>query len=318
MTLASSSPSRISAASRAASVPAHTSLDEIPADALDRARRRPRLPRRDPRQEPAALRVRDERAQAEIDPDDIAAKHGWSYNGGRDWRTRVIYRTNLRTSYAAGRWRQLQAGKERRPYWRYRHSAASEDPRPEHLAWDGIVLSADDPWWNTHYPPNGWGCNCFVEALNRRDLKRLGKDGPDNAPPLEERTKTVGRDPVRTVEVPKGIDPGFAYAPGRMASLGEAVVERLRATGAQAASIGAAGAAEMLARPRTLAALGEKWRQWRWQPGGGTDFMPVGNVSTAVQKALKTEGIELQTSQVTIRRAEVKHTLRVAKKRRLN
>ena len=32
---------------------------------------------------------------------------GWA-NGGRNWRTRVIFETNLRTSYAAGRWQQLQ------------------------------------------------------------------------------------------------------------------------------------------------------------------------------------------------------------------
>ena len=35
------------------------------------------------------------------DFDGIVGKHGWSYNGGRGWRTRVIYDTNLRTSYLA-------------------------------------------------------------------------------------------------------------------------------------------------------------------------------------------------------------------------
>ena len=113
--------------------------------------------------------------------DGIVAKHGWSYKGGRDWRTRVIYDTNLRTSYAAGRWQQLQAVKNRRPYWQYRHSPASQEPREGHLAWDGLVLSADDPWWRTHYPPNGWGCKCSVDALAERDLKKLGKDKPDKA-----------------------------------------------------------------------------------------------------------------------------------------
>lgn len=43
------------------------------------------------------------------DFDAIVARYGWDYNGGRDWRTRVIYETNLNTSYAAGRWEQLQA-----------------------------------------------------------------------------------------------------------------------------------------------------------------------------------------------------------------
>ena len=100
--------------------------------------------------------------------------------GGRDWRTRVIYETNLRSSYAAGRYRQMKDVAERRPYWRYRHSDVSENPREEHLGWDGLVLRHDDPWWDTHYPANGWGCKCFVETLADRDLRRLGKSGPDS------------------------------------------------------------------------------------------------------------------------------------------
>ena len=84
--------------------------------------------------------------------DGIVARHGWSYVGGRDWRTRVIYDTNLATSYAAGRWRQLQAAADRRPYWRYRHSPASVEPREKHVAWGGLILRHDDPWWQVHYP----------------------------------------------------------------------------------------------------------------------------------------------------------------------
>ncbi|MCB2379813.1 hypothetical protein LGH70_19610 [Hymenobacter sp. BT635] len=34
--------------------------------------------------------------------------------------------------------------------------------RPEHKAWDSITLPKSDPWWLTHYPPNGWLCRCTV------------------------------------------------------------------------------------------------------------------------------------------------------------
>lgn len=147
--------------------------------------------------------------------DEIVAKHGWSYTGGRNWRTRVIYDTNLRTSYAAGRIEQMTAMSATHPYWRYRHSHISQEPRLNHLAWDKLVLRWDDPWWRTHYPPNGWGCRCYAEALDERDMQRLGKDGPDTAPALNEVEATVGRgDSRRAVRVPEGIDPGFAYAPG--------------------------------------------------------------------------------------------------------
>jgi len=150
------------------------------------------------------------------DFDSIVAKSGWDYNGGRNWRSRVIYETNLRTSYAAGRYAQLQAVKKSRPYWQYVHSDAVEHPRPQHLAWNGLVLWADDPWWKTHFGPNGWGCQCTVQALNKRDLEKLGKSGPDQAPPLDSKQVVIGStgDHPRTVDVPAGIDPGFAYAPG--------------------------------------------------------------------------------------------------------
>ncbi|MEZ5571185.1 MAG: phage minor head protein [Halioglobus sp.] len=114
--------------------------------------------------------------------DTIVARHNWPYKGGRNWRTRIIYETNMRTAYQAGRYQQQQAVKARRPYWQYDHSDFVTHPRPEHEAWDGLVLSADDPWWDTHYPPNDWGCHCSVRALSQRDLKRLGKEGPDIAP----------------------------------------------------------------------------------------------------------------------------------------
>ena len=171
-------------------------------------------------------------------------------NGGRDWRTRVIYGTNLRTSYAAGRWQQLQAVRRSRPYWRYRHSPASVTPRHQHVEWDGLVLRADDPWWRTHYPPNGWGCNCYVEALSEREVRRLGKDGPDEAPALDEREVTVGSGPgARTVDVPAGIDPGFAYAPGRSV-VGDA--QRIAIDAAQRRARSAASDAARLAELRII------------------------------------------------------------------
>lgn len=157
-------------------------------------------------------------AEFRKDFDRIVAQHGWDYVGGRNWRSRVIYETNLRTSYAAGRYEQLQAVKAVRPWWQYVHSEAVLVPRPVHLSWDGLVLHADDPWWIYHFGPNGWGCQCTVRALNDRDLARLGKTGPDTAPPLIFEEVVIGQRSAngpRTVRVPQGIDPGFEYTPGR-------------------------------------------------------------------------------------------------------
>lgn len=158
-------------------------------------------------------------AQFRKDFDKTVLKHGWSYKGERSWRTRVIYETNLRTSYAAGRYKQLQAVKKSRPYWRYKHSTAVAVPRQSHLDWDGLILAADDPWWDIHYPPNGWGCRCKVFSLSEADLKSLGRTRPHKAPAVHHREVTVGSNgpSPRTVSVPEGVDPGWAHNVGKAA-----------------------------------------------------------------------------------------------------
>lgn len=150
------------------------------------------------------------------DFDAIVARHGWSYKGSRNWRSEVIFSTNIRTAYAAGRYKQMTDPDvlAYRPYWQYRHGD-SIVPRPLHLAWDGLALSADDPWWETHYPPNGWGCKCRVFPLSERDMKKTGKDGSDNAPDDGTKEWTDRNGVVH--EVPQGIDPGWDYNVGQAA-----------------------------------------------------------------------------------------------------
>ncbi len=151
------------------------------------------------------------------DFDAIIERAGWQYNGGRNWRTRVIYETNLRTAHQAGRLKQMRDPDvvKLRPYWRYVHGEirVPAKPRPEHLAWDGKVFMHDDPIWDVIYPPNGWRCSCGVGTVSKAGLKRLGKTGPDTPPRLKMRKV---KDPTTgdTVQVPEGIDFGWGYAPG--------------------------------------------------------------------------------------------------------
>ena len=154
------------------------------------------------------------------DFDSIVDKHGWhgwtgeDRKGGKAWRTRTIYETNIATSYAAGRYQQLQHA----PLWRYVHADWVTTPRPQHQAWDGLILPKDDPWWNTHFPPNGWGCKCSVQGIWPDELGDFGKDAPDAAPPDAPVTHEIGQRSAlgpRKVKVPAGIDPGFEYTPGK-------------------------------------------------------------------------------------------------------
>ena len=158
--------------------------------------------------------------QFQTDFEAIANKYGWAYHGGPGWRSRIIYDTNITQAYQAGRYQQMVAVKHLRPYWRYRHNPC-EHPRLTHVAWNGLILLADDTWWNTHYPQNAWLCHCSVDSLSRveatREWEKAGKTGPDTAPPLDWQEVTVGKNGSnpRTVRVPAGIDPGFAYNPGK-------------------------------------------------------------------------------------------------------
>jgi len=144
--------------------------------------------------------------------DAIVKKHGWSYHGTRNWRSRVIFQTNLRTAMAAGRTAQIERLKAARPYLRY-VAVLDDRTRPAHRAWHDTVLPVDHPWWETHFPPNGWSCRCTVQSLSERDLKRYGLTVSDQAPDVKLVERSVkGRG---TILVPEGIDPGFAYHPGK-------------------------------------------------------------------------------------------------------
>lgn len=152
---------------------------------------------------------------------DITTKHGWtSYNGSPGWRSRIIYDTNITQSYNAGRYVQMQAVKHLRPYWEYQHTSI-EHPRLSHLSWDGLILPADDAWWDGHMPQNGWGCKCRVISHSRTGAKNKweaqGKTGADTAPDIIYEDRIVGKNGnnPRTVSTPRGIDPGFGYNPGK-------------------------------------------------------------------------------------------------------
>ena len=159
--------------------------------------------------------------------DAIVAKHGWQgwtgsdTQAGRDWRTRVIYDANMRTSYNAGRYAQLTDPDllQNRPYWKYIHSDLVAHPRPLHQSWHGTVLRYDHPWWKTHFTPNGFGCRCRIKAVTANEYK--GHPAPDDGT----YTKIDRHGVIH--ELPNGVDYGWDYAPGQAnAALLRKVVEK--------------------------------------------------------------------------------------------
>ena len=282
----------------------------------------------------AAIEDGETLAQFRARFDSIVAKHGWDYNGGRNWRSRIIYETNLRQSYNAGRWHQEQQLKTLRPWKQYKHSDAVEHPRPVHQSWDGKVWHVDDPVWKVIHPQNGWGCQCYTQLLNDRDLKKLGKAGPDAPLQLQWVDVMVGqRSPggprlVRTVE---GIDPGFAYAPGSsldtwpkagpkaprtppalQRTLVESAQDALRKSARLPAAAAAAALGEIFALRRAQDALQAGYAEFQAYAAGGSwqgaRYM-VGMFDDVLLQAMGARGITPATAAIAIRDAEILQSL---------
>lgn len=140
-------------------------------------------------------------------------------------RLRTIYNTNVRMSMASGHWTRIQRQKDVLPYLRYLPST-SERKRPLHKTWYGILLPIDHPFWQTHFPPNGWGCKCHFEQVSDRKMRKMGwaVTPDDKLPQGGQRFLPANGE---AITVPDGIDPGFSYNPG---------TAHLRAVAAKAAS----------------------------------------------------------------------------------
>ncbi len=130
---------------------------------------------------------------------------------GSPRRLRTIYRVNLQTSYSAGRWQQMQLTRDQAGFLLY-DAVDDSRTRDEHAAWDGVILPASDPWWTFHYPPNGFNCRCTVIQLTEAQAAEMGYTG-QAAPAVEMQAYTNPRT-GQVIQMPKGVDPGFAYNPG--------------------------------------------------------------------------------------------------------
>jgi Phage Mu protein F like protein len=136
---------------------------------------------------------------------------------GSPRRLRTIYRTNINIARAAGQEQRMQRTKRSHPYAIY-ELGPSREHRQEHVDWAGTTLPIDDPWWDTHAPINGWGCNCRRRAISKREYQRkLGKGEIKTKAPQIESVKHVNKRTGEVISVPRGIDPGFDTNPGKVA-----------------------------------------------------------------------------------------------------
>ncbi len=127
-------------------------------------------------------------------------------------RLNIIFDTNMRMSYAAGHWQDIEDNAESSPYLKY-VTVMDGKQREQHAQWNGLVLRYDDSFWKTHYPPNGWRCRCSVLQFSDYELQKRGLK-VSKSPQIKTRqweNKRTGE----TLEVPEGIAPGFDYNIGK-------------------------------------------------------------------------------------------------------
>ena len=91
---------------------------------------------------------------------------------GSPRRLKTIYRANTQSAYMVGRYKQQMENSDHQPYWMY-VAVMDSNTRPSHGAVNGQVFHFTDPFWQTHYPPNGWGCRCRVRAISEQRLQQM-------------------------------------------------------------------------------------------------------------------------------------------------
>lgn len=232
------------------------------------------------------------------DFDRTVQEHGWTYNGKRGWRTQLIFNANMRSAHMAGRWAQIQANKDRRPWLEYR-TAGDSRVRPAHRVWNGLIYAVDDPFWTTHYPPNGWNCRCTVRARTQAELDAKGLRA--SAPwPTKMRDVTLA-DGTVVDRVPVGIDPGWDHNVGRSWMAPElALGERLARLPRELQGL----VADKALSPAFQEALSQGWKGFREAVKDGsreaTDGQIVGYLDSAVLRGLEeaAPGLALENTAV--------------------
>ncbi len=260
---------------------------------------------------------------------------------GSPRRLKTIFDTNMRTARAAGQWERIQRTKRALPFLLYQ-LGPSREHRPEHAAWNGLLLPVDDLFWRSHYPPNGYGCKCRVRQVSTSEATRLETDGVNaqiqevdaesglptghftdrtipvrtQAPKIETR-QWVNRRTGEVSQVPTGIDPGFDYNFGEAARVRQAARQWAEKLAGAPANLGAAAAADMPSE--VLGNLNAEYREWagriaRGEAVGAGGRRVVGALRPAVVEKLTGLGELPSSAAVTIEQREVTHLLAEARK----
>ena len=141
---------------------------------------------------------------------------------GSPYRLRTIFDQNLQVAYNTGRYRSQIDNVDNQPFWEY-VAVMDARTRPSHAALNGRVFRADDPFWDSFYPPNGWRCRCRVRAHDRGDnlessagkLSTREELVSKKTGEMQEVAVFTDTDFVTGKKFSVAPDPGWSYNPGK-------------------------------------------------------------------------------------------------------
>jgi len=117
--------------------------------------------------------------RAEVDNINVKYNQNW---------LRTEYNQAIAASQATARWQEFQENAKAMPFLQYQ-AVMDSNTRPDHQRLHGVIKRIDNPFWNTHFPPLGWGCRCEVIQLPGKNHKET-PDGsfqkPDVPPQFRE------------------------------------------------------------------------------------------------------------------------------------
>lgn len=92
-----------------------------------------------------------------------------------NWRMETIFRNNVQQAYSVGRY-EVAMQPDILIVRPYRMFSAVMDSRTTEICrvCDGVILPADDPWWNGHLPPCHHACRSGSISLSRRQADKRG------------------------------------------------------------------------------------------------------------------------------------------------
>jgi SPP1 gp7 family putative phage head morphogenesis protein len=78
------------------------------------------------------------------------------------------YQTAKRSAQASRQWKGFEKNQDLFPNLKYM-TIADDKVRLDHEKLHGVIKAVNDPFWDTHYPPNGWRCRCYVKPTTETE-----------------------------------------------------------------------------------------------------------------------------------------------------